>query len=1185
MDGKYSEFLQSLEAATPAPKAPAVSGKYGTLLQELDSKLNMTPVPEGLKAEEPAVAPVDFSKKTYSENDLLSDEFFVPIKDYMVDRFGTHIEDIDKEEIVSMFVNNMRGFSGGNTVRAINEITYLNEVGEDEERLSKAGKAYEIFENLQPLMTGETTWGEALSGSLDYARSAVLDPANLLGLGLGKTATGVGFKAGSQVALIAAKQAYKKQLAKGATKEVADKVASRILRMQTSKVVAETNKQIAARQAAEKAATTFLQRMSTPTAIKEAAIVGGFEGAIAAGTDYLYQDAMLRTKVQEEYNTFQTGLSAVVGLVAGGLSGAAGNVGTGASGLLPPAPLKTSTKGSTALSKLTAQMTAAVPEGVAPTTDIVPGGSTWLRDVARGKELTDQDNEFFFTMLLGNDEKGLKGLAQILVEDGYVWKKRTPDDKVSNWVGDIIKYADPQDAKQFLDDFSAATGIKMVEGKALTIEAFADTFKKKMSDSGRVLSAASRVSKILGRDPRSLTIGDYADFVLGGGVPEAETALGGIVEGASKALGNNKIGNVVKNLVNRDLPDFQNNIIRLMVSNLSTTALNVTGYAASTGLNSATDVARAVLLGGKAGIFMAFKPKEAKKFGIDAMGLLQNQITKAKNTLDPNATYETFLQYAQTRPEAMRQLTSVLPGGVESLEKLAKGVDLSTPMSTLKINQAVDIIQRLSLVSAQDGYTKAIEFTSQMDKLLRRSPEDGGYGMSWKDFFSQPDHHSKMVSERFVTLEAQAVDETLRSVFSKSFKGKHFLGEVAGMIEDARNLPGIGLLVPFGRFFNNTVAFAYQTTAFGPLLSKSMGLGDQTKPTSELVARGLVTWSLIGIMTQREMDYIEKGLAWSEEIDENTGEVLDERYEFPYGAYKAIARYFAHELRGDEVPTELTAQFGDQFVGQLTRQLGEAGQGLGGIVSAILSDEGPGMAKVLGDALGTIVPQAISGATRPLEPLNVIAGLSRDEEFYVPDRKQGTEWYNNSIRYMDQAIALVTGENAAPPKESAAEGRPRVQASKLISTTRGSKLTNTERVMNEIGKPTFLANMASQSEAADNRYNEIFHEIVEDQAGVLFNSKTFRKGSLEFKQSQVKRMLTAARKTTLDYMGRVASNSNDRALLKMINISKGNPKLQIQRVLDDLGFDRDLSKLSEEELDTLSNALKFREEFLGSSNK
>lgn len=1187
-DTDFSEYLKSVreapvpQAAIPPAPATVPTVDFSSYLDSVRSSKAPVITAKPPVAEVPtAPARTDYSQLNYSENDLVKDEFFKPIQDYMVDRFGTHMQDVDREELVGMFTNNMRGFAGGNSVRSINEITYLNEVGDDQERLSKAGEAYALFEGMQGL-TGDTSTGEKAEVVWDYARSAVVDPINLLGLGLGKVATGTGFKAGSQLAMIAAKQAFKKKLAtelgKGvaevAAKETAQKFAERVFRAQSQKAITQTNIKIAQRQVIEKAATTNLQRMTTSTALKEAAVVGTFESAVAAGTDYLYQDAMLRTKVQDEYNVYQTGLSAVVGLVAGGLSGMLGNVGAGKSKLVAPSPLKTSGKGNTSISKLFTQTTtnAAGQPATPPMKGALRMGD-WMKDVARGRELTDQDNEFFLTMILGNDEKGLKGLGQILLEDGYVWVRRSKDDKVSNWIGDIIKQADPQDAKKFLDEFTKATGIDMVDGKKLTVGAFADTFKKKMSDSGRLLNSVSQMAKLLGRDPKTFTLDDYARVVLGGGVEDITTTIGG----KASAVGA-KLGKTVDNIINRDLPDFQNNVIRLMVSNLSTTALNVTGYAAMTGLNSAADITRAVLYGGKAGLLLAADPAAAKKAGIEARDILRNQLQKARNTLDVNTTYETFLRYAQVRPDAMRQLTAVLPGGVESLEKLAKGFDPSKPLLTMKANQAVDVIQRINLVSAQDGITKAIEFTSQLDKFLRRSREDGGFGMSWNEFFSNPNHTKEMLSDRYVKLEAMAVDNTLKTVFSKSYKGKGAIGEIAGIIEDARNIPGIGLLVPFGRFFNNTVAMMYEGTGVLPMVSKALGKRP-TEGWDELTSKALVSWSLIGIMAQREQDYIKMGLGWSEEIDESTGEVVDERYEFPYGAYKAAARLVAHYQTDVEVPAALGAQLTDQFFGQLTRQLGEAGTGLTGLFEALISDEGPGLAKTLGETIGSIPSQALSGITRPLEPLNVAVGLARDEEFYTPDRKQGNKILNESLRYVDQFVAAALGENLAPPKYSAAEGQPTVQASRLVSTTRGSRLTNTERVMNSIGLPGFKANMASLSEPADNRFNQLFNTLIEDNAGALFDSKKFQNGDLETKQMLWTKLLNDTRKSVKGYMGRIAAGNGDGALLKMLDIS-GFPKLRVQRTMEDLGFDRPIDELSEEELYTLHNALKFREEFL-----
>lgn len=1109
----------------------------------------------------------DFSQSNISENDLAQDEYFYPIVDYMTDRFGTHMKDQPREEVVAQFVNNMRGFAGGNSVRSLNEITYLNEVSNDETKMARAGKVYELFDSMQGL-TGDTTWGEKASILGDYARSAVLDPINLLGLGIGKVATSGGFKATSQAALLVAKHTFNKELAKKATVAEANNVAKGIFEKLSAQAITDAAAKMAERQAIEKAATTTLQRMTTSTALKEGAVVGGFEATVAAATDYIYQDAMLRTAVQDEYSLGQTALSGTLGLVLGGLSGMASNVRTGASGLLGPTLLKSDPTGNKALGKLfsgageaTATAADATADSATDAVNSVPVGN-WLADVANGKELKDQDTEFFITMILGNKEKNLKGLNEIMLEDGYVWAQRSEDDKVSNWIGDVIKTADPQDAQKFLDDFTSATGISMAEGKALTLDSFADTFKKKMSDSGRLMQAVSETANMMGRKAEDLTGDDYLGYIMGGVVPESARFV--------SPLGK-KIGEVTSDLINRDLPDFQNNIIRLLVSNLSTTALNVAGYATASSMNSASDIVRAAMLGGKAGLYMVYKPKEAKEAGITALSIIQNQMQKAKNVLDINTTYDTFKQYVAVRPETMRKLANI--DGVNSSK-----LDLSRPLMSMKVDAGVDFIQRVNLVNAQDGLTKSLEFLTQMDKFMRRSPEEGGLGVSWNEFFAKPDHHKKMVTKEFANIEALAVNEALVATFSKSYKSKSSLGQVAGLIEDARKIPGIGLLIPFGKFFNNTVAMAYNMTAVGPLIAAQAG-GQQSKLTSEIIAKGLVSWTVIGALAMKEKDYMDKGLGWSEQIDPMTGEVTDERYAFPYGALKAIARVAAHKMKGEEVPLALSAQITDQFVGQLTRQLGDAGTGFNNIATSLLSDEGVQLGQVLQDTLGTVAAQAISGITRPLEPINTAVGLARDEKFYIPDRKQGTKWFNNSFRYMDQMLSLATGEDNGPIKYDPAEGQQRVTASRLVSTTRATKLTSTKQVFSMIGKPGYTAGANSMSEAADNRFNQLFNQIVEVGASRLYDNKDFKEGNLEKRQFMVEKLVKSAKSDVRAYMGRLAANSEDGTLLKMMEVSSYK-KDAIARTRKELGFEKDVDSLTERELDILATALKFREEYV-----
>lgn len=1148
-----------------APVQETVPSAGLTTLQERLNKYKPAPV-----AQTPTevTAPEDMSQQVYSESNLVEDKFFQPIQEYMIDRFGTHMRDQSRDEVVSQFVNNMRGFAGGNSVRALSEVAYLNGVSDNPESMIKAGQAYELFENMQGF-GGETSWGEAGAMVWDYTRGAVLDPVNLLGLGIGKVASGTGFKAGSQVALFAARQEYKKalatKLASGVAKNVAEKeaneVAAKAFGAAGANATAMVNQKIAQRQAIERAATTTFQRMTSKTALKEGALTGVFEGAVSAGTDYLYQDAMLRTKVQEEYNVYQTGLAGVVGLVAGGLSAMASNVRTGASGLVAPTPFKTSTKGATVVSGLVNQTATVVPGGTAS-----PPMGNWLKDTAKGVELRDQDSEFFVKMLLGDNDKGLKGLVNILAEDGYGWIPRDTADTISNWVGDIIKESDPQDAMKFMDDFTKATGITMDDGKALTIEAFGDTFKRKIRDSGIVLNAMKQAQDVLGRRAKNMSVDDYAAFAMAGVVPKSQ----GVVQKAGEA-----VGEALSKAINRDVPNFQNNIIKLMISNLSTTALNVAGYTAMTALNSATDITRAVLLGGAAGLKLVTNPAEAKKLGISALGIIQNQMTKMSNILDPNTTYDTFLQYSQVRPEAMRQLISIDSIG-------PKGLDMSRPIWTMKMDQVVDVVQKLNFVQAQDGYTKAFEFTSQLDKLLRRSEEDGGFNMSWNEFFAQKDHPAKMMSMKFAALEAIAVDDTLKATLGKSYAGPGVLGEVASIIENARNIPFIGLLVPFGKFFNNTIATAHDLSAVGPMLSAWTG-GQKTKFTSEVFAKGLVSWGLITTLAFREKDFMDMGLAWNEEIDPETGAVLDQRYSFPYGALKAVARIAAHIAWDVEAPKTLITQIQDQFIGQLTRQLGDTGTGFANIATALLSDEGQNLGTIISDLAGASLSQAVSGMTRPLEPLNTLVGLSRDEQYYTPDRKQGNKIVNNSLRYMDQFIALFAGGNASPPKYTSAEGKPRTQGSRLVSTTRETYLTDTERVMNMIGKPTWKQDMASLSDAADNRYNQLFHQIVEVGAAKLLQNPNWKKGDLEVRQDMFANLVESAQKGTKGYMGRLAANSGDRALLKMIDISSAG-MLQIKRAMSDLakqdpGFEKDFGDLSEEQLDVLEGALKYREEF------
>ena len=51
---------------------------------------------------------------------------------------------------------------------------------------------------------------------------------------------------------------------------------------------------------------------------------------------------------------------------------------------------------------------------------------------------------------MGNDDLGIKGMAQIFAEQGHVFIKRAPEDGISNYIADVLKKTDPKIAKQFI---------------------------------------------------------------------------------------------------------------------------------------------------------------------------------------------------------------------------------------------------------------------------------------------------------------------------------------------------------------------------------------------------------------------------------------------------------------------------------------------------------------------------------------------------------------------------------------------------------------------------------------------------------------------------------------------------------------------------------------------------------------
>ena len=1119
----------------------------------------------------------------YSSNDIIeNDELFNIAKDYMDTRFNVDdVRGYSREELVNKALNNMRGFSGGNTVRAVNELAFLNSLNPDDEddleKLNKVGKFYTMFEGMETLF-GDTTASEKLEILGDYTREAILDPANLIGLGVGKFLASGGTKVASRLAQKKAMQIYKKNLLKGKSKETAKKQADKMW-AKVMRGAAKDEKNLAVQNKLKKESAKGMKALATKQGLKEVAGVTLVDTVAGVGSALAYEDGLVRTTGREGNYLVAGGLGAIGSLAVGGglgatsvlLSRKSGDLALPATDVAPVEKVRNINR---------------VIDSLLQHINKMGGKDSWREKVNAGKNLAvgDYGDTFFEEMLLGNEDKGLIGLAEVMYEQGFTYTPRYSGDKVSNFVADVIKEADPQDIKNFLTDFEEMTGITMYTSKEAGIDKklrdftpadFSKAFAYWASKRGEGLGAISRLNRIITgeRDVRNTTFSDFTQSMFDTGLAQKKSA-----EGSSLFRG--KLKDVDLAFGAEGIKAGQNRIVRMLVSAPSTSYLNLVGWGAATAINSATDVGMGLLFAGK-GLGQKLLQNENAGESLRIAGAyLRANKQKIRNMLDPNMTYDAFKSISIKNPDAMRELVRVLPGGIEDIDKVLKqsGFNPDETIGGAVSEKVVDFAQFISFVKMQDVFTKSQEFIYQLDKNL-----DITYGKSFSEFFKDPNAARLMNEKKYKQAVARATYETQKAIFSLSYKDDTTIGELAGFVENFRNTPGVGLLAPFGRFFNNTVAFSMDMTGIS-FIQKLASPASQTRSAKELGLRGAIGLGFIGTMIQDEQIYREQGLGPFQRIDPETGGIADEKFNFPTSHFKAGARILSYAAEGKKPPEGEVKQISDIIgINQLTRQLNQTVDGFGNSVNKVISGD-ISIIEGVANTFGGIASQVVSGTTRFIDPYNALVGLGiRRDKYKHVDRKQGSKTINNALRYMDQFIAATVGD-LQQEKFSASIGDIRSDASKQLAY-REVELTDTAKILNIIGRPNYLADKRTKIAVAGNRYNEIFHDTVEVLAGDLLRREAFKKGKiegsgstqLEVRTKLVNNIFTEAREITKYLMETGAESLSDMQLQKLLDLEGKFTIPKIDRALENLkmefGEDLEFQDLSNSQLQVLEDYL------------
>jgi hypothetical protein len=1043
---------------------------------------------------------------------LVEDKWFGTIGPYMKERYGMTEDTHTREEIAESYMNQMRQFDFGQSVTTVSELTWLNG-GRNEEETSRrrqvANDAYRTFDSMPNVFSeGSADSGERADAVRDYARALVVDPVNVIGLGVGSLAARTG---GRQ----AATQAIRRLATQAARRKVQQKGL-------TGRAAAETMKretQIAYRQALRSA---DYKKAVGRADLKGTLTAGATETGLQAGVvEPVRQVSRIRAGVQEEFDPTQVGFAIASGVAVGGLT----MVGRMLRGKNQLAAVSDSIN-RTMENKVRADRIAnkaqdpskldesgALEEAAERIEDLK---DSWKARVQRGYNIaleegqtTDQANAGLARLFFIGDEKaGIEGISGILEEAGIKYTPTEDGKPFSEWLAQVVERNDKLkgSVKELFDE----TVGKFSQG-SMSFEDWLDLDSSQVSEAGRLLNRQSQLSKLsqsVGVEFDDLTPKKAGDLILDPIEPNTRKSFGEIVGNA------------------------QDNYIRMLVAHPGTTYRNVVGWANATALQAPTDLIRGFLYGGQSGLqLMKGDFQNAGKTFTKARKIVSLQGQKIRNFMDPQGTYDDFLDYIGHRPEVQTELMRYLNGGVrdEEIEKslmrqLGEKVDPSS-----KGQKFMDFVQTAYGVKAQDFVSKSQEFMYSLDKEMRLK-----YGRSYNEVLQDDDMVRKVFMQNgqeakdFSRMEMKAATEALRNVFSKKFGDTDDpvhapLKAIAEYIEKARRIPVIGAMVPFGQFFNNSLGFMfdYSGVSFGHKVFSTMMSKGTDRDWTEVMARGAVGLGVMSSAAKYDEESFKEGLAWHQTRGPD-GAVSTKLYDFPTSYFKAVGRIVNHFKRDQEVPVELTREFLRTFsIDSITRQLGETMTGGYRVIEEILKNpEDKSLRKALAEMAGGTFEMYSSGYTRFADPVNQVMAAAQGEDYAAPDRKQGAEWLNNGLRYVDQIINTVDrGILDQQPKTNALNSSPPDAAvGKAVGYSEVPAQSAVQLMFNDVGRPQWQTELRVQNPQAASVFNEYVAPILNGYAVQLRDNNKWDSLSLKEKQRTLKQMLRLARDDARDMM-------------------------------------------------------------------
>ena len=1117
---------------------------------------------------------------TLKKDDLKVGQNLDKIRRYMVGRKGVAYKNKSAEETIEDFVQHMRYFNA-NTVSTTGELRFINKANDKMKKT--AGDAYQIYEQLGNVFQNDGAMG-AVDGVKDYIFAAAKDPTNYVGLitgGVGRLLAGSYTVAGKKLVLDAvkraglqaardganatqirkaaekagmqaARRAAKAGLSKGQSKKAAEKV--------TQEVTKEGRRKIALD--AMKGKQEALFDKARGTSLK---VTVGADAGFAMLQDSLAQKTLMEAGAQEQYSKTQTAFSSLLGGVAGAAQLGFGKF-RGLSGLEEP----TNTLGDIAKTVIESNSPIlSKTGGKKATKQILKDVEDWNTKVEKGLKLETavMPSELFYTIMLGPDGKG--GLAKLMHDRGMkIHSNKLTADVVTN----VVRFLPEEDLiniNKAMGKYTNLTLGEVADTKAINLK---NLIAKDASEGAKILNVLSQTKNIVNSG------------IVAAGSRAKRTLEDDIAEATKEVDKMNK---------SQPLKYGQSVWKRLLVSSPATTMINVAGFAQYYVGQSMADLFNFGMLSMKALGQSTYDTGAARETMRQARAYTQIQSQKFRNLLDPYTTHDSYMRFlSDANNEATRKkLFETMSGGVE-VQGERFGMDPNSKLFR-NIEAGSNAASNISGVRIQDSFTKSQMFMTEMDKYMRLNKK-----MTLREAIEKGEEPDLEVIQG-------ALDSTLKSVFSKDYtttEQPELLRTAAKMAETFSNTPGFGTLLPFGRFFNNVIATAYQ---WSPLaapqhlyrFTRNLTKQEPNVTDRDAFARMLVGSTALGLSMEYDNERREKNLDIYE-VDVGGGTIVDAKNTYPFSLWLAAGRVLNTMRNGEQVSADLQREIGTQLaVGQLARDTQFAND-INNMLDVLTNVDIDKRAASI-DGLYKVTGNFVAGFTRPLDVLNKAVGFAtgtdtakdvRQAEGINAFSQTATKYVDNILEtFIDSVEALTDkdfefGDDSLTGKELSVATRSGEvydanPFARLFGLTIKPSKTATETVYSMADMAPWKASERTNIPAYDKIFNGMLAPMLEVYTQELLNNPKFQDANIKQKRGMLKKRMSDVKARVRESMDRGYAGYEGSVLNKAASLtrrySKETRREAMKMLKKDYGITGQLEDLSFRELELFMRYAQF----------